>query len=269
MNKKEFKEHWKILTDSFKLKADFLYIFFYDLLLYGIMIPLFSLFIFILNKKAEAVDPNILSNLNSVMNITAAQAQQIQQASQAVQSYLYTFLGAGLLFIIIALLAFTLTRALIWNHLLKKKFELKKYLKFNLLILLLAFLAVILYIILRIIAPLIINIFLKISINFALILSSILYLLVFMAIIYFASLIYINHTKTGKIFNSFSKTFRLIKTKFQKISISYLFIFLVSIIVVLIAMLRWLLPYYLQMYFNYAVVLSFLAWMRIYITSVK
>jgi len=268
MNKKDFLENWKIFFNSFKLSSDFLYILFYDLLFYGIIRPLIYLFSYLMSRKMSAIDPDILSKLNSLANVTASQSLQIQQAAQAMNSFFYTLIIGVILMILITLFAFTLTRALIWNHLLKKKFDIKKYLRFNLLNLVLAvILAVILYILLKIRIG-ITGLFVKISFNFAVVLSGILYLLIFIAIIYFVSLVYINYTKKAEVFGSLTRVFRLIKTRFQKISISYLFILLASAVITLIAMLRWLLPVYLQSYLNYALVLIFLAWMRIYIVKI-
>jgi len=223
-------EIFKEFLRTFRFKSNFLYILFYDLLFYGVIVPLFSLFSFLMNKKMVAVDPSILSNFNpsSLTNVTAAQTQQMQLALQSLQGFMYTLIIGIILLIIIGLLVFTLTRTLIWNHLLKKKFDIKKYLKFNLLNLLLALLAVILYVIIRIIAPFIINPLIRISFNFALFVSATLFLLIFIAVIYFVSLVFFNYTKKEEVFGSISKTFKLIKTIFHKIYISYLFILIYS-----------------------------------------
>lgn len=261
-------EKWKLFIDSFKLKSNFLYIILYDLLFYVIIIPLFILFTVILNKKSAAIDPEILSKFTTMTNITAAQTQELELMAQSMQSFFYFFI-MGIIFLIIAtLLAFTLSRTLIWNHLLKKKFNLKKYLKFNILNILLAIaLAIVFLIILKLRMP-VMTILVNISLNFVLIVSSLLFLIIFMAISYFASLIYINYTLTAKVFNSFDKTFKLIKNKFENISYSYVFILITAIIISLIARIIWLLPFYIQKYFNIGVVILFLAWMRMYIIDV-
>ncbi|MBW2981349.1 hypothetical protein KY343_00585 [Candidatus Woesearchaeota archaeon] len=268
MSKKSIiKEKWKLFINSFKLKSNFIYIALYDLLFYSVMI-LFILFSNILEKKSAAIDPDILSKLTSAVNVTAAQTQELQQMAQSMQSFIY-FLIFGIIFLTIAaLLIYTLSRTLIWNNLLEKKFDLKKYLKFNVLNIVFAvILGIILYIILRL--RMSVMLFLvDISIDFALIVSSILFLIIFTAISYFSSLLYINYTLKPEIFNSFSRTFKLIKNKFQNISYSYLFIFITAILASLIARIFWLVPFQIQQYSNIVIVILFAAWMRIYILNV-
>jgi hypothetical protein len=267
MNKK-LAEKWKLFIASLKLKSSFLYVVIYDALFWITAWILFSLFIFILDKKASAIDTDALSGFAALTNITAAQTQELQQLAQSMQGLFY-FSIFGIIFLIAAaLLLFTLTRAFIWNHLLKKKFNLKKYLRFNLLNILLAAILVIILLIIFIIRMPVMAFLVNISVNLALIVSSILFLIIFTAAAYFVSLAYINYTLTGKIFNSFDKTFKLIKNKFADISCSYLFILTAAIAVSFIAKLIWLLPSYVQKFFNMAVVILFMAWMRIYIVNV-
>jgi hypothetical protein len=269
MNKK-FLQKWKLFIDSLKLKSNFLYIILYDLLFYVIFVPIFLLFSLVLNNKAAALDPELIANIDaaSITNVTAAQTQDLRLLAQSMQNFIYFFAIGIILLIIICLLAFTLSRASIWNYLLKKKFNFKHYLKFNLLNILLAVILAVIIIIILILRTVIIMPLVLVSLNFALLISSLLFLIIFTAIIYFVSLIYINYTKTTKISEAFNKTFKLLKTKFADISYSYLFILVVSIIISLLARLIWFLPFYLQRYFNFAVILIFLAWMRIYIINV-
>jgi hypothetical protein len=272
MKNKILSENLKLFADSFKSKTKFLYVLGYDLLFYLIIIPLFFLFAGILNSKLGTINTmDIMSEISSgqpLTNITAAQAQQMQMLGAALQNLIYFFIIGLIIFIIVTILVFTLSRNLIWNYLMKKKFDRKTYLKFNLLNILFLVLILMVFLILAGIRIPVIMALANISVNFAVYVSSIVFLIFYIAIIYFMYLVYINYVKTSKISKSFRNTFKLIKTKFANIGISYLFIFVFSIIFSVAARLIWLLPAALQIYLNLAVVLLFLTWMKIYVSDV-
>jgi hypothetical protein len=263
--KRLLKEKWKLFLDSFRLKSNFLYIILYDLLFYVITIPLFILFPFMLNKKLAGMDPDILYKMGSVMNVTAAQTQELEMAVQSMQSF-FAFFVFGMIFLAIAsLLAFTLSRTLIWNYLLKQKFDLKHYLRFNVVNIIIAVFLFIVYLIISKLRIAVLTPLVNISLIFAFVVSSLLFLMLFSAITYFVNLVYINYTKKSEIIGSFSAAFKLIKSRISDIFPSYLFIVAVSIIISFIAQLFWLIPFAVQRYLNFAVFILFAAWVRIYI----
>ncbi|MBW2966298.1 hypothetical protein KY342_04300 [Candidatus Woesearchaeota archaeon] len=266
----KFQEKWRLFLDSFRLKSSFLYVILYDLLFYVITIPLFILFPWLLNKKLAGIDPEILSRITStaLTNITAAQTKELEMAVQSMQNF-FAFFIIGIIFLAIAsLLVFTLSRALIWNFLLKKKFEKKSYFKFNVLNVLLAVIFAVIIFILARLRTLIVMPLVSASVLFAFIVTSLLFLLIFVAIIYFVNLVYLNYTEKSNVLGSFGATFELIKNRFLDIYPSYLFMVMVSIVISLVAQIFWLFPFAIQRYFNFAVFILFAAWMRIYILRV-
>jgi hypothetical protein len=271
MNKKILEENLKLFIDSFRSGTKFLYILGYELLFYAVVVPLYLLFSSILDRKLEAINAmDILSKISqeSMMNVTAAQTQEIELLAMSLKNIISFFIIGLIIFIIVALLVYSLSRNLIWNYLLKKKFDRKTYLKFNLLNITLAIMLAVVLLILSVLRIPVIIALANISVDFAVVFLSSLFLVFYIAIIYFIYLVYINYVKTSKVFKSFNKTFKLIKTKFANIGISYLFILVFSIVISIAARLIWLLPAAIQTYFNLAVVLLFLTWMKVYIADV-
>jgi len=268
--KNKFRDKWQLFLDSFRLKSSFLYISLYDLLFYLIAVPLFILFPLMLNKRLEGIDPDILSRISSadLTSVTATQTQELELAVKSMQSFFTFFILGVILLFIVSLLVFTLSRTLIWNHLFKKKFDWKNYLKFNAVnIILSAAILIIVFISLRL-RTLILMPLVSVSVLFAFIVSSLLFLLTFMAFNYIINLVYLNYTQKPKIFGSIKETYKLIKNKFSDIYPSYLFIVFASIIISFISQLFWLIPFAVQRYLNLALVILFAAWMRIYIKRV-
>jgi hypothetical protein len=241
------------------------------LLFYAIIVPLFFLFSFILNKKLESINGiDILSEITpeSMINASAIQVQELQALALTMTNFVYFFIIGVIVLIVVAILAFTLSRNLIWNYLLKKKFNYKTYLKFNLLNIVLPILLAILLFILLVIRMPFITAIANISVTLAIYVAALLVLIVYLAIIYFVYLVYISYVKKPKVFKSIRNAFRLIKTRFANIGISYLFILVFSIIISAAARLIWLLPAQVQTYFNLGVILLFLAWMKLYVADV-
>jgi heme/copper-type cytochrome/quinol oxidase subunit 2 len=168
------------------------------------------------------------------------------------RSFVLMFIIGAVILFVAGLLAYTLSRALIWNYLLKEKFSIKKYLKFNCLNLIMLIAIVI-----------ILGIYSLLMLLNRTIFSFILVLLV-LGVMYFAFNAKINFTKTGKIFESIGNAFKKINRNV------YLFCLIPFIAVMLITFATsFVLSQLLNTIASMILIIAFSSWMRIFILKTQ
>jgi len=240
---------WNLFLKSFTLKPVFFFIIAYDLIFYAIITPCILIYKNIQLKKAAALR---IANLETY--VATASPAEMQALIQSMKSFIYFTIIGAILLLLIALFSYSFSRTLIWNYLLKKKFNTKKFLKFNLLNLFLGlftlFLLSILLVFIRISLPIFITLF----------------YFILVAIFLFIFLLYMNYINIGKIFKSLALTVEKFN---KKIGIAYLFSIAVFAVILLLMFLLNLIirTPYASTVTSLALLIIFTAWMRLYILS--
>jgi hypothetical protein len=248
------KEHWRTLL----IDAGFL----------GVMFTVISFFGNLIKKKAEMLSqgqtaeqlPQMLLNMQTVES-------EVFLASM--QSFVITFIIGIVVILVGGLLLYSLTRKLIWDYLLQKKFNKKTYWRWNLLNLALIIPAIFYFLAFGFINLSLGYLFAKL--NSQAILSAfygLANLFLLFILVVFIFLVYYNFAKDYKVWESVGKAFSLIKEKWNKIGTMFLFILGTAVILSLVL---WPLGNLLSgkptalFSINAIISLFFLAWMRIYI----
>ncbi|MBD3355380.1 hypothetical protein GF361_05350 [Candidatus Woesearchaeota archaeon] len=234
------KKQLNNFKDSFKLNTDFLQIYIYDLLFYAIILP--SLFFVqrLLSKRTSNLD------LASIQDLASQSPAQISMVTAQLNSFMAVFIASVVFMIILVLAAWSLSRGLIYTKIMKKKFNIKYFLKFMLLNLILG------VIFLLLLASF--SVFIKIS--------SFKILLVISALItvYLWAFTYIYFTKKNEIFYAIGKAVQA-APKIKTLFIPCLLILAVFIILTAVFS---LLRITLSPYIALLILALFLTWARLY-----
>ena len=226
--------------NSFKLKFNFIQILLYDLLFYAIIVPSLLFIPNFLNKQGAKIDQSLLTQ-EAIMKATEVELQLFY--SQLRNLVIAAVVGIAAL-LLIALLAWSLSRGLIYTKLLKKKFTSKYFKKFIGLNLVLG------------IALLVITPFLATLLKVQLIYLSLAILLI---IAYFTTMIYIQFTKNNLIFASIGDGLSFGAKNILKLIIPIILIIIVGYILMKVS--------YNLPEISFApliLVAAYMAWLRIY-----
>ncbi|MCK4589668.1 MAG: hypothetical protein KAT77_04435 [Nanoarchaeota archaeon] len=262
--------HWNNFIKSFrKLKKNFIYIFLSN----GLYVFLVVLFYELIQKLLSWQGSNFTQGksaeeINSFL--LSATSEQLEGMLAELKIYLATIFSSYLLYLILIIVLFSLSQALIWHLLMGKKLSKKHFWKWNVFTLIMAPVFLISLFLFLGVKFLILFLIKGINVNVFMTINQIFNLVYLLAFVYFFFILCSRLTLTNEIFISFKRTFGVIKQKFKELSISFLFAFLVAVVLSVISILIFtgipsLLPYLL--YVNLAVVLIFLAWLSIYLAD--
>jgi len=245
---------WKQFKESFKLKINFVHVILLDLVFYLIMIPVTYLAVFLMQAQADKID---ITGLQSAVAAETPDLMQMQAMVGELQAFLIMVIVTAVLFFIVALFSYSFSRSLIWNYLLKKKLRIGKYLKFVVLNLMLVIPAAVL------------SLLPFVFIGASVIVSAVLFYIVMTAVAYFVFMLYMEYTKTGKIFASIGNAFKRIN---EKTAVSYLLCLLAfGVLMVVYLLISWLgkMEIVGATIFFLILALLYFAWMRLYILKVQ
>ena len=248
----DLKNTFQLFKKSFKLDKRFLRVILLDALFYVIAIPVFMIYNIIINKQAQGLE-SIIGTTDVSSYLTTASAAELSFITADMHTFIFTFIIGAIVLFLVCLFSYSLSRILIWNYLLKKKFDIKKYLKFNLL-----------NIILLIGAVIILLIALLISLISAVVFSIVLFLLM-VGIIYFMFSLYIEYVKTGRLFYSFGNAFKRMDKNVYLLSLP-VFIIIAIIIPLLTGLFAGTI---LNNIISVVLLFLFAAWMRIFVLESK
>ena len=238
--------------DSFKFKKNFLYIIGYDLLFYIIAVIFVKLFGFIIEKMSSGVDMSILNR--AVLDPSPAQVEIVTQTVMGAKAVVYVFAIFVVLYLVILLFAWSLSRGLIYCTLLKKKFNSKYYWKFLLLNLVFF-------------VPLLIMFF-----SFVYVIKELpyaIYVLMFLilAVSYFLTLSYIKFDH--KVFKAIGSALEFGFTKIHKMLIPFVLILLMFFVMSFITSgVNRMVSFGLKPYVSVVLFVVYMAWARIYFVRV-
>lgn len=273
--------HIKNYLDSFRMKRQFWQIFLVDLVFFGLAALAFTWFGSYLQAKSLALmggkTPEQIQGI-----LASASPEQVLPFLTQLKSFLLISIGGFLLLIVLAFLFYSLSRAVVWNHLLGKKLTRETYWKWNALNLALiipVLLYGVFYLIVKLIAGGIIKFLMTINpafyVQHTTIMDALLtiangavsfILTLFLLIIVF--FIYCQFTEKYKVWLSIGESFHLIKKYWPRLWRALLLMVLTALILTgVLWPVRKLLIYrpLWTMAVNLAVSLLFLAWMRIYL----
>jgi len=258
-------------------------IFLVDFIFLAVLFTLVTGLTQLLEDKATDVMQGKTPNEIQEILLKATAEQSLAYVTELQYFVIFAVVGIFLL-LLFSFLTFGLTQALIWHHLLEKKFEFKKHWRWDALHVVLfipALFYVLCYVIVAFIAALLINGFWQVFSTFYFQYTSFadglqsfvsgmiqFCFIVFGGILLF--LIYYTFTKEYKVWKSIGDTFSLIKSKWKRLVVVFLFSVLTSSVLALIMLpLRRMLENFsvIAMALDLAVIVLFLAWLRIYLVS--
>lgn len=245
---------WELFKKSFRLKANFGYVFLLDLLFYVIMVPVFYLCALLVQARANQID---VAGLQAAMTSTAQIGGQMQAVLHDLKSFIIIMIFSAVLFLVIALFSYSLSRLLIWNYIVKKKFRCVKYLKFVVLNLMLIIPVGVVFAIPFFLMR--INYFAGIIFMYA----------VLVMLAYFVFMVYMEYAETSQIFSSIGNAFKRIN---KRTFVSYALCLLVYLVIFgIYAAVSWYgrlgAMFSLSVYM--ILILLYFAWMRLYIKKVQ
>ncbi|MBR9683051.1 hypothetical protein GOV03_00750, partial [Candidatus Woesearchaeota archaeon] len=232
----------------------------------GVMFLLISYFGNLLQETALAIGNGKTTEQIQQMLISSPEQAEVFLAS--LKGLVFTFAAGAAAVFIGGLLLYSLSRKLIWDYLLKKKFNKRTYWKWNSLNLVLTIMAVVYLFVsglFRLLIEYLFSIFknqtmLDIIYNFT-------NLVILFAFVVFLFLVYHSFAKKYKVWGSIGEAFHLIKTKKE---VKWLFLF-VPVTAMILAILLWPLNGRLVgqpdtlLIINTVVSLSLLVWARGYV----
>jgi hypothetical protein len=234
------------------------------------VVSFYFLFLFLgsfFTKKMESLnlDPAKLQEY-----IAGPSPEQFLASIEILRGFLVTYFLAMVLFFILLLAVFSLSRAYIWHRLTKKKFSFKKYARWNLLVPVLVLGAGI-YAFIALFTKLIIMGTIRIFITSGRILQGISQTLDFALILIYIIIIlltFYHFTHSYKVFESLGKSFSTIKKKWKQLWPFFLFSLAVAFLPVIVT-LPWIetLSFYPneQVWFSAIFTFVYLAWLRGYL----
>jgi len=258
----KFKKQLMEYLDTFKLNRKFLYIFSLDT---GFWIVVWLFFFFltgILNRQVEAISGGkSVSQLRDL--ILSSSPEQLHALTAQLKIFMASIIGGAVVYALLFLALYSLSRFLIWNLLLDKKFNIKKYPKWNLLSIVVGILLLLTIVVYYVVLfPILL---LQTSV-----LEQILIILFLVGFLFLVSVIYANFAKTNKVWTSIGKAFEDIKVHFKTIAVSYglAILTLIALGLVLFLLMKFIVPYEFSLYLIILGLLAFLAWLRLYVVEV-
>ncbi len=261
--------HLQKYIHSWKLDIRFLYTFIIDGVIVTLLLFLFLGFGKLLEAKAYAISGG--KTVEEVkMALLSATPETAELFLQNVKTFAYLFILGSIIVVILALFLFSLSRAVLWYHLLHKKLTAKNYWRWNI-ITLVMLLLLIPYLLLLLLLRLGINILLPISSDttYTIVTQGVSFLfVVFFFVILF--LVYHSFAERYKVWESLGQAFHQFKVRGRALWMVFLFSFLTGIIISLLFSLiknKFLLYQtpLVQSIIGAGVLLLFLSWMRLYL----
>ncbi|MFH1276190.1 MAG: hypothetical protein ABIH82_03690 [Candidatus Woesearchaeota archaeon] len=233
---------------------------------------LFSSFTFFLNYTQDTVNGlNTITHPDYVQEkLATMNAEEMQAFVLEMRSFLYVFVGGAIFLFLLTLFLFSISRDLLWKHLLKKKFAWKTYPKwigltfFSMLLL-------VIYLLLALVLKLLLTYILtRFTTN-----SSVLSIFnnsitvgFFILFMLFLFLVFYNLTDSNKVFISIGKAFGQMRTKFW---ILFLLAWATAHVPMLIAI-----PFQNSLQFNTSllkilsitITLIYITWLRLYLFKI-
>ncbi|MBU0460206.1 MAG: hypothetical protein KJ771_05340 [Nanoarchaeota archaeon] len=273
-------KHLKNYFHSFKFKKTYWKTVLYDGSFFILLALVFSWFGSYIQRKSIEITGN--KTPEQLQQMLASSPELLATYLIQLKSFLITIIVLFLVLAIIFLLFYSLTRAQIWNFLLKRKLSKKTYWKWNTLNLALIFPLLILgfgYLILRIIFGVLLNLLLTIKPDFYFAHSTgmeivrtlsngIISLFLGLFVLIFVLITYYSFTQKYKVWVSIGESFELIKKRWSRIWRLLILASLTAIIITLIT-------YPLKTFFLYQpliltliqliVSILFIAWLRLYL----
>lgn len=261
-------KHFKNYLTSFKLKKEYWHTLLIDAAFLGAIVSVFIFFGNLLKEKAYMISQG--KTTEQLQQMLLSMDPELAQAFLSnIKVFVITF-ALGLIVVLAGgLLFYSLSRKLIWDCLLEKKFDKKTYWKWNLLNLVLIIPAAV-YLFAFGLARLILGYGVSLFKSQMVLdefynLANLFLLFIFIIFIF---LVYYNFVKEYKVWESIGKAFHLIKIKWKRIWPMFLLIMGTAVVLSLVLwpvgrLFAYQAPVLVGI--NIAVSLLFLAWIRIYV----
>ena len=277
------KESFRSYLNSFKFKSNFWFIFLIELMFFAVLLLLFTWFSQTVHNQSVVLMQG-KTPLQVQEILATAQPEEVLSYATGLKSYLLFTIICIFVIGIFSFFSFSLTQAVIWNKLLNRKFEFKRYWRWNglpfILIIPLIFYFLFSWLMMFLIL-IFFQFFWKLFSTFYVqhaifadaiqkLFSAATLVSLFVLGILFLFLISYILTKEYKIWKSIGDAFDLVKTKRKKIVITFLYAVLTANLLALIIMpIRKLSENFevLSLSLDIIFVILFLAWFRTYIVN--
>ena len=238
-----------------------------DVVFFAVMGPILYLFkLFTDSKTQEFLGGRTQQQLQDVIVNNPEQGQII---AQQLQSFMINFGLGVILIVLLSLFLFSLTRGYLWNKLLNKNFTKKKYWRWNSLNLALILPTLIYLVFVFIVRIIYLQTYSAINNQAAFsFISEIISLVLIVIYLIFLFLIYYSFTFRYKVWQSIGEGFKLVKTRWNTIWRSFIFMLITLVILTVItSLLTRLFPFQetLLIYVDSVLLILFVAWMRVYL----
>lgn len=219
----------------------------YDILFYAIIIPSIMLYAFVVNRQSHYL-ADVLGKGDIQSYLLSASQAEVALATANLRAFVLTFIIGAIVVFLVGLFSYSLSRTLIWNYLLKKKFSVKKYLKMNVLNIILMIALLIIFVLYSLLLLINRTIFGIIFLFFAL------------AVIYFMFALYTEYTLTGRIFYSIGNAFKMMDKRVYLLSMPVFII--IGLITVGIGL---VINEIASIIISIILIVLFMSWMRIFV----
>jgi len=223
-------KHIKKYLDSFRVKKEFWFGFGIDAATLLIVTALAFMFNLILISRTNAVTGGRTpEGLKAAMIAGTVEANQLLLSN--VKMFVFVLILGGIFVLVASLFIVAWSRSRVWNNYLKQKFDWKKYLKWNPLILV-VFLILFLYLLIYALTKLIINLIIStVNTTVYLVINNVVNLIFVLIFFILSMLIFYSFTKKYAVWESVGNAFSLIKKNFKSISIMFGFMFITLLVI--------------------------------------
>lgn len=273
-------KHIQNFMESFSRGKDFLYFFLADLVTFSLVFVIFSWFpAYIQQKSVEITQGRSMEELQQLLS--SSNPEQVLPFLSSLRSFLIWVVAGLVILAALSFFLYSLSRAVIWYHVGRKKVTKKTYWRWNLLNLSLLVplsLFLLVFFIVKIIASMIVNvifafapIFFTIHAgfieNFRLIFNGAVSFYLTLSFIVVIFMIYYKFSHSYKIWDSIGKGFSTFRKNLKSLLVVVLFATVVALALSLagIVIKRSIYSSTALMIFNLALGAVFLAWLRLYV----
>ncbi len=252
---------------SFKVEDSFWYTLIVDIAFFAVIAFLFQSFgRFVQQKLSQlgGMDPTEIQNIIMSMN-----PDQIQGYVNQLKWFVFAFIAGWVVIMLVTVLVSSLSRTIIWNRILDRKFSLKRYWRWNLYILLFAAM-LILYFAAFLAVKLGLTFLISYFNNAYLVqlFSQLVNLLGFAILLVFLLLANYSFARKYKVFASLADTFATIRKRWSQLWKAFVFSYLVLVVMGLLIALA---QFYLFQssrngaFFSIGLLLLYISWLRLYL----
>ncbi len=272
--------HLQHFMDSFTLKKDFLYFFLADLITFSLIFISFSWFAAYLQRKSvEVMQGKSIEELQQLLS--SSSPEQVLPFLSGLRYFLIWAVVGIVLLAVFSFFLYSLSRAVIWNHVHHQQVTKRTYWRWNLLnlslLIPLVLFGLVLFIV-KIFVALIVNLAFSLAPvffalhstfaeNFKVILNGAVSFYLTLSFLVLVFMVYYAFSQQYKVWDSVGKGFSLFRKNWKTLRAALLFATVIALALSLVGIVvkRSIYSPNVLLFFNLALASAFLAWLRLYV----